>query len=556
MAARLMSIFRAADIALSGAWHSDPGQVRQNNEDLPIFHPNLGVYGVIDGMGGQAAGEIAAAIAQRVIVERFARPLGTPAERVREAIALANNEIAKQAEIAPQRHGMACVVTVGVTTGRTVTLGHVGDSRAYKISPAAMIKLTHDHSPVGEREDARELTELDAMEHPRRNEVFREVGGTARDKDAEGFVDVSEVAVENDCALLFCTDGLTDMVPSVNIAHLVSRHAGRPEDVVHALVAAANEAGGKDNVTVVYLEAPGFKSAMRRAATLPMLNAAVSPTQPGSVPEGAGPRRAAPETAGLRSNIAAFAEWTLARRTTWLALGVAIGIVAALASFASFLRIDSDLGRTLVVGGDSAFTRIADATTVARSGDVIQLQPGSYMEQVVLPGGVELRASVEGKAILTAPAGSRPWVAITAGGNEGGRIHGLRVESSTSAPITTGVKVASGEWWIDAMEFEGAMTTGIDVSREATAVIRAAWFRGLDGPAIALAGGREVTIANSVFIREAGVKHAAVSMDEGSNVVFTSNVFSGYSGDVLAGVGADAARRFLTGNFEVGPNVR
>ena len=551
-----MSIFRAADIALSGAWHSHPGQMRQNNEDLPIFQPQRGLYGVIDGMGGQAAGEVAAAIAQQVIVERFNRPLGTAAERVREAIALANNEIAKQAEIAPQRHGMACVVTVGVMTGRTITLGHVGDSRAYKISPAAMIKLTHDHSPVGEREDARELTELDAMEHPRRNEVFREVGGAERDKDAEGFVDVSEVSVENDCALLFCTDGLTDMVPSVNIANLVTRHAGRPEEVVHALVAAANDAGGKDNVTVVYLEAPGFKSAMRRSATLPMLNAAVSPRPAGSVPGGAGPHMAAAETAALSSSIARFAEWTLARRTTWLALGVVIGIVAALAPFASFLQIGSDPGRTLVVGGDSAFVRIADATAVARSGDVIQLQPGTYMEQVVLPGGVELRASVEGKAILTAPEGTLRWVAITAGGHEGGRIHGLRVESSATAPMTIGVEVASGEWWIDAMEFEGAMTNGIAVAREATALIRAAWFRGLNGSAIALAGGREVTIANSVFIREAGVKHAAVTMDEDSNVVFTSNVFSGYSGDALAGVGADSARRLLTGNFEVAPHVR
>lgn len=554
MAARLISALRRADLTLSGAWHSDAGQVRRNNEDLPIFQPSLGVYGVIDGMGGQAAGEVAAAIAQKVIVERFGRPLGTPAERVREAIALANNEIAKQAELAPERHGMACVVTVGVLTGRTITLGHVGDSRAYKISPAAMIKLTHDHSPVGMREDARELTELDAMEHPRRNEVFREVGGTARDKDDEGFVDVSEVSVENDCALLFCTDGLTDMLPSLNIAHLVSRHAGRPEDVVQALVAAANEAGGKDNVTVVYLEAPGFKSAMRRAGALPMLNAAVSPIQPGSAHARA-EHGAAPEAASLSTSLAAFTEWTLARRTTWIALGVLIGIVAALAPFASVFGTGADPGRTLVVGGDSTFVRIADATAVARSGDVIQLQPGTYMEQVVLPGGVELRASVEGKAILTAPDGHPGWVAITAGGHEGGRIHGLRVESTTAAPMTIAVELASGEWWIDAMEFEGAMGTGIAVTRDATAVIRTAWFRGLRGPAIALNGGREVTIANSVFIRDAGGRHPAVSLDESSNVVFTSNVFSGYGANVLAGVGADAARRFLTGNFEVAPHV-
>ena len=189
------------------------------------------------------------------------------------------------------------------------------------------------------------------------------------------------------------------------------------------------------------------------------------------------------------------------------------------------------------------FASIADATAVARSGDVIQLQPGSYLEQVVLPGGVELRASIAGKAILTAPEGNDRWVAITAGGHEGGRIYGLRVESSPAAPVTIGVDVASGEWWIEAMEFEGAMTTGIAVASESTAVIRAAWFRGLGGPAIALKGGREVTIANSVFIREPGVKHPAVAMGESSNAAFTFNLFTGYGGDVLSGVSTETARR-------------
>ena len=143
-----------------------------------------------------------------------------------------------------------------------------------------------------------------------------------------------------------------------------------------------------------------------------------------------------------------------------------IGIIAAFAPFASVLRIGPDPARTLVVGGDSTFGSIAEAMAVARSGDVIQLQPGSYMEQVVLRAGVELRASIAGKAILTAPEGNDRWVAITAGGHEGGRIYGLRVESSPAAPMTIGVEVASGEWWIEAMEFEGAMKTGIAVASD------------------------------------------------------------------------------------------
>ena len=83
---------------LLAAYRSDPGRVRDNNEDLPLVDAARGVYGVIDGVGGQAAGEVAAAIARDVILQRLSRPLGTPGERVREAIAIANNEIFSRSE--------------------------------------------------------------------------------------------------------------------------------------------------------------------------------------------------------------------------------------------------------------------------------------------------------------------------------------------------------------------------------------------------------------------------------------------------------------------------
>src|SRR3954463_3164273 len=97
----------AAAEGLDSAVRSDPGRARANNEDLPLVDSLRGVYGVIDGVGGHAAGEVAAGIARDVILQRLARPLGTPAERVREAIAIANNEIFRRADESPDLHGMA-----------------------------------------------------------------------------------------------------------------------------------------------------------------------------------------------------------------------------------------------------------------------------------------------------------------------------------------------------------------------------------------------------------------------------------------------------------------
>src|SRR5439155_979473 len=252
---------------LAAACQTDAGRVRRNNEDVPVCDAERGVFAVIDGVGGQSAGEVAAAIARRVMLDRLARPLGTPAERVCEAIALANNAIFKSSEESPEYEGMTCVLTLALVVDDRVTIGHVGDSRIYKLRPAGIRKLTHDHSPVGEREDAREITELEAMRHPRRNEVFRDVGSNYRDKDDDGFVEIVEDTIESDAALLLCTDGLSDMVPSSAIERVVQQHAGDPQAVVDALVSAANDAGGDDNITVVYAEAPEFARAIRAPGT-------------------------------------------------------------------------------------------------------------------------------------------------------------------------------------------------------------------------------------------------------------------------------------------------
>ena len=192
---------RLASELLRGAACTDPGRVRTNNEDLPIIDPARGIFGVIDGVGGEAGGEVAAATAQDVIMQRLARPVGTAADRVREAIAIANNEIFRRAQDDSALSGMACVITLALVADGRITVGHVGDTRLYKIRAGTIRKLTRDHSPVGEMEDAHRLTEDQAMRHPRRNEVYRDVGSDHHDPDDPDFVVLADPDGKRFCVI-------------------------------------------------------------------------------------------------------------------------------------------------------------------------------------------------------------------------------------------------------------------------------------------------------------------------------------------------------------------
>src|ERR1035438_7451159 len=195
-------------LKLAGA--SDPGRVRHNNEDALHVDLERGIFLVVDGIGGQAAGEKAAEIAVGRVRARLERQTGTTEQRVREAITMANNEIFRAAQGNPEWEGMACVLTLAVLDQGAAVVGHVGDSRLYQISGGEIRKITHDHSPVGEREDNRELTEAEAMRHPRRNEVFRDVGSEQHTPADIDFIEVQRFACPADSALVLCSDGLSD----------------------------------------------------------------------------------------------------------------------------------------------------------------------------------------------------------------------------------------------------------------------------------------------------------------------------------------------------------
>ncbi|MDQ3068875.1 MAG: protein phosphatase 2C domain-containing protein, partial [Acidobacteriota bacterium] len=246
---------------LRAAARTDRGRVRDANEDRFLLDLEAGVFLVIDGVGGHAAGEVAARIAHDTIQKRLERQDANADVRIREAITLANQQILLQAADAIEKKGMACVLTLAVLEGRRLTVGHVGDTRLYRLSPDGIAKMTHDHSPIGEREDAREISETEAMQHARRNEVYRDVGSEPREPDATDFIETIVTTVDDDTALLLCSDGLSDMLPSLEINRIVRAHAGDPARVADALIDAANDAGGRDNVTVMYVEAPRFARA-------------------------------------------------------------------------------------------------------------------------------------------------------------------------------------------------------------------------------------------------------------------------------------------------------
>ncbi len=248
----------AVKTRLRHAAASDPGKRRKNNEDRYYVDADRGIYAVIDGVGGQAAGETAAGVAVDVIRERLERQTGTPEERLREAITLANNEILRLSRTKAEWAGMACVLTVALIEDDIVTIGHVGDSRLYLLRPGEIQKITHDHSPVGEREDRGEITEDEAMRHARRNEIYRDVGSSERDPDDPGFIEIETFPMPSDGVLLLCSDGLTDLVASAAIRAGVERYAPDFDAVARALIAAANDAGGKDNITIVLVAGPEY----------------------------------------------------------------------------------------------------------------------------------------------------------------------------------------------------------------------------------------------------------------------------------------------------------
>jgi len=300
---------------------SDSGRVRSDNQDRAYTDDELGIFLVVDGLGGHAAGEKAAETAVEVIGAELRLAEGDAGDRIRRAITAANNRIFDQAAENEAWRGMACVLTLALIEDGRVTVGHVGDSRLYLTWNGAIRKLTADHSPVGEREDAGELTEAEAMAHPRRHEVFRDVGSRRREQDEEDFIEVKEFLFKPDAAILLCSDGLSDLLTSTEILEVIERYDGDPAQIAHELVDAANVAGGSDNITAIFVAGSEFLGAASPSAAEARARNAITRARDGTE------ERAPSQVARV-----------LTTRLAFLVYGFILGVGLALAGVALGLR--------------------------------------------------------------------------------------------------------------------------------------------------------------------------------------------------------------------------
>jgi serine/threonine protein phosphatase PrpC len=296
---------------------TDPGRIRADNQDRDYVDEERGVFLVVDGLGGHAAGEKAADTALEVIPTELEKQNGNIRDRIRGAIAMANNRICELASENEAWRGMACVLTLAVIEDDKVVVGHVGDSRLYLMWNGALRKLTSDHSPVGEREDRGELTEQEAMQHPRRHEVFRDVGSRRREPEDADFVEMKEFLFKPDAAILLCSDGLSDLITTAEMSELIERYEGDPEKVARDLVDAANLAGGKDNVTAVFVAGSEFLGNGSPAMADARARHSITRMRLGPMD-------------GVRPSVASRLGRALTCRVAFLIYGFVIGVVLAL----------------------------------------------------------------------------------------------------------------------------------------------------------------------------------------------------------------------------------
>jgi PPM family protein phosphatase len=225
---------------------TDRGRKRRRNEDAFVCEPPL--FAVADGMGGAQAGEIASRLAAAAIREESAA--GAAAEaHVTALIQEANRRVYERSSADEAASGMGTTMTVALVQDGQVTIGHVGDSRAYLIRGDRLEQVTEDHSLVAELVRSGKLSPEEAESHPQRSVITR-VLGTEPDVDVDTFT----VAVEPDDLFLLCSDGLTTMVDDETILGIVRQKRSDLNAAAKALIQAANRGGGEDNITLVFFE--------------------------------------------------------------------------------------------------------------------------------------------------------------------------------------------------------------------------------------------------------------------------------------------------------------
>ena len=253
-------------VPLDVAMLSHPGMVRPHNEDSIFADSDAGLVVLADGMGGYNAGEVASGIAVTVVSSGLMPELNSGRELAKvdvqtglthaalllqQQIAAANKGIYEAAQARPECAGMGTTIVAAVFHGNRVSIGHIGDSRCYRMRGEKFEQLTHDHSLLQEQIDSGQLTAEQAKYSLNKNLVTRALG-------IEAIVpaDIAEYRLEADDVYLLCSDGLTDMVEPGILHNVVGTKRTDLTGAAADLVALANENGGRDNISVILVHVP------------------------------------------------------------------------------------------------------------------------------------------------------------------------------------------------------------------------------------------------------------------------------------------------------------
>lgn len=237
---------------------TDAGLARENNEDSAAFDEAAGLAVLADGMGGYKAGEVASSMATALIKAELggwlAEAGGQAGPRaLRRAMEIcvdnANRSIFNAASTNAQYTGMGTTLVVGVFQGRSLLVGHIGDSRCYRLRRGVLVQITRDHSLLQEQIDAGLLTPQQAATSMNKNLVTRALG-----VDNAVLLEINECQVEEGDLYLMCSDGLSDMVSDANIAGLLAQRTSLVQKA-RSLIHAANQHGGRDNITAMLVQA-------------------------------------------------------------------------------------------------------------------------------------------------------------------------------------------------------------------------------------------------------------------------------------------------------------
>lgn len=241
---------------------TDLGRVRENNEDSYLVAPDLNLFVLCDGMGGQASGEVASRTATKAIVEHCRKAESDPSlplegsrdtaisersNRLASAIRSANRLVHSMAQGNAAQEGMGATVVAIWVDGERMSLTHVGDSRAYRLREGRLEQLTQDHSFVAEQVRRGIMTAQEAERSKLQNVLLRALG-----PDSEIEVELSEHALSEGDSFLVCSDGLTRELSDTQIAGILGE-AEEAQEAADRLVELANQAGGGDNITVIVL---------------------------------------------------------------------------------------------------------------------------------------------------------------------------------------------------------------------------------------------------------------------------------------------------------------